>query len=442
MSTPATNYLAGIPASPEWKQELNERLAAARARRTREKIEQAALPVLNRFAGHPNTRTAELAARVAARYAKAPSFSEMLTRTRQAEEDQRERSAVSAVLATPPVLAAPAAAAVSATADRAIDRSQTIQASEESGTLFSMKAIEDEPDIRSISTSSGQSTVSKPELVPDLFRLEPDMSREPGIRAMHMESGTAPASSADTEEPGPAAWEAEAPSEPTQPLPVNLIEFPRELVAVRRARPRLEEGPLREDTNQVAAAQMRETACVAEPEGIQTAMQEAPVSTEWSPIHLDLKSATSQEEEPIAPAVDLHIQAAPIEDRAIALVVDCALVLFAFVFFVFAAAASNASLPTGKTAMVAGGLVILGIYLLYQYLFFKFADGTPGMRYARIALCTFEDEVPTRKQMRRRIPYLLFSAAPLGLGYLWAWFDANRLSWHDRLTRTYQRSCE
>ena len=33
---------------------------------------------------------------------------------------------------------------------------------------------------------------------------------------------------------------------PAQPLPVNLIEFPRELVAARRARPRLEEGPLRE----------------------------------------------------------------------------------------------------------------------------------------------------------------------------------------------------
>ena len=31
------------------------------------------------------------------------------------------------------------------------------------------------------------------------------------------------------------------------PLPANLIEFPRELVAARKARPRLAEGPLREE---------------------------------------------------------------------------------------------------------------------------------------------------------------------------------------------------
>ena len=33
----------------------------------------------------------------------------------------------------------------------------------------------------------------------------------------------------------------------TTPLPANLIEFPRELVATRKARPRLAEGPLREE---------------------------------------------------------------------------------------------------------------------------------------------------------------------------------------------------
>ena len=31
-----------------------------------------------------------------------------------------------------------------------------------------------------------------------------------------------------------------------EPLAVNLIEFPRELVAARKVRPRLAEGPLRE----------------------------------------------------------------------------------------------------------------------------------------------------------------------------------------------------
>ena len=52
------------------------------------------------------------------------------------------------------------------------------------------------------------------------------------------------------------------------------------------------------------------------------------------------------------------------------------------------------------------------------------------MRCARIALCTFEDENPTRSSRRRRILAVLLSACPFGLGFLWAALD------EDRLTRT------
>jgi hypothetical protein len=61
------------------------------------------------------------------------------------------------------------------------------------------------------------------------------------------------------------------------------------------------------------------------------------------------------------------------------------------------------------------------------------------MRYARIALCTFDDDNPTREQMRKRIPAMLLSALPAGLGLIWAAVDGQNLGWHDRMTRTYQR---
>jgi len=77
---------------------------------------------------------------------------------------------------------------------------------------------------------------------------------------------------------------------------------------------------------------------------------------------------------------------------------------------------------------------------LYQLLFFTFSNATPGMNYARIGLCTFSDENPTRAQMRRRALAFLLSAIPLGLGLLWSWIDSDRLGWHDRLSRMYQRS--
>ena len=119
---------------------------------------------------------------------------------------------------------------------------------------------------------------------------------------------------------------------------------------------------------------------------------------------------------------------------------DLALIVAAFAVFVLVFVACTAHPPTGKPALLGAGLVLAGFCLLYQYLFFKYAEGTPGMRYAKIALCTFDDENPTRKAMCRRVLFLLLSAAPLGLGFAWAWFDPDRLSWHDRMSRIYQRS--
>jgi uncharacterized RDD family membrane protein YckC len=90
--------------------------------------------------------------------------------------------------------------------------------------------------------------------------------------------------------------------------------------------------------------------------------------------------------------------------------------------------------------LLASGLGLLLFGLLYQFLFLSYAEeGTPGMRYARIALCTFDDDNPTREQMRMRIPAMLLSVLPAGLGLLWAFFDGEHLGWHDRITRTYQR---
>jgi uncharacterized RDD family membrane protein YckC len=91
-------------------------------------------------------------------------------------------------------------------------------------------------------------------------------------------------------------------------------------------------------------------------------------------------------------------------------------------------------------ALAYSVLVLALLVLLYQALFFSFSESTLGMRCARIALCTFDDENPTRRAMRRRILAVLVSACPLGLGLLWAAFDEDRLAWHDRLTRTYQRT--
>jgi uncharacterized RDD family membrane protein YckC len=287
--------------------------------------------------------------------------------------------------------------------------------------------------------------------------------------------------------------------EPIQHLPANLIEFPRELVATRKARPRLAEGPLYEaeqenpqlsifevDPQLLAPPVYMNAAAVAPPEWASIeldhphdAAESAYAATPQAaypaqvyaaapeiPVHYAATSAVVDEwpgvveEQPVesvviresAPAqawVSLpsavaepvsELLVARVSDRLLAALVDGALVTLAFLAAAVVVIASTAHPPTGRIAMIASGLGLLLFGALYQFLFLSYAEeGTPGMRYARIALCTFEDDNPTVAQMRKRIPAQLLSVLPAGLGLLWAIFDHDHLGWHDRLTRTYQR---
>lgn len=243
---------------------------------------------------------------------------------------------------------------------------------------------------------------------------------------------------------------------PIQPLPAKLLEFPRELVAARKARPRLVEGPLREEYDRDASASQLRIFEV-EQETISTAPTVEPVQPEWSPIRLDTSPAlpvhdwiSRHSEAPVpadakshaAPAsgLELPLQTAPLEDRLMAGVVDAALIAGGFLVFVLVFVACTVHPPVGKPAMLAAGVALCAFAAIYLLLFFNFGTDTPGMRYAKIALCTFDDENPNRNAMRRRLAALLLSVIPFGLGILWAFFDDDRLGWHDRISRTYQRS--
>jgi uncharacterized RDD family membrane protein YckC len=102
-----------------------------------------------------------------------------------------------------------------------------------------------------------------------------------------------------------------------------------------------------------------------------------------------------------------------------------------------AESASGTTLQAGAGAAVA---VLASLAAAYQLLCFAFSDATPGMRFARIGLCTFTDENPTRGAIRMRLFALAFSVLTLGLGLGWALVDEDRLTWHDLLSRMYQRS--
>lgn len=246
--------------------------------------------------------------------------------------------------------------------------------------------------------------------------------------------------------------------EPPTDIPANLLEFPRQLIASRKARPRLAEGPLREDNVEVHdAAQLR--IFEVEASQISTAPAIESAVPEWSSIVLPAQPAAAPATRAaVAEATESTYAVAPLPHvpqtaafglRMMAGIVDSCIVLAGELTFVATSAliinkmTENAPLASHLTPQVAAiGFVAVFIVftLLYQTLFFTFSECTPGMRYARIGLCTFSDDNPTRKQMRRRIFAAVLSACPLGLGYLWAVLDEDGLGWHDRISRIYQRS--
>jgi uncharacterized RDD family membrane protein YckC len=344
---------------PAWKKELNERLAATRTRRLRHKGEQIALPGLEREERKLDSRAAMLAAKVAQRYANAPSYSDVLA----AEAQARAKAAAAAVSVSDDTQFVPQTSSEGS--------SSTLEVQEEVA-FDSLEVLEEEPVLSAV-----------------------------------------------------------------EPLAVNLIEYPRELVAARKVRPRLAEGPLRgasqEEQDQLKIFEVA-------PESISQTVSIGPAPADWSPIRLDNDPADSLRNDRESQATQIPLQTATLEDRVMAGIFDLALIVAAFSVFILVFVACTAHPPTGKPALLSAGLVLAGFCLLYQFLFFKYAEGTPGMRYAKIALCTFDDENPTRKAMCRRVLFLLLSAAPLGLGFFWAWFDPDRLTWHDRLSRIYQRS--
>ena len=78
-SIPKVGENYGAETMPAWKQELNERLAATRLRRLRIQGEQVPLPGMEQVEDKAPSRAARLAAKVAKRYANAPSYSDVLS---------------------------------------------------------------------------------------------------------------------------------------------------------------------------------------------------------------------------------------------------------------------------------------------------------------------------------------------------------------------------
>ncbi len=452
---------------PAWKQEINRRLAAHKSRKGGAPSPNSPVSA----ASAASSRATEAAARVAARFAKAPTYTQL-----QAEE---ARLAVRAA-----EIATKVALEAQATAHSALAEMHAAAAEPPQRGPAVVESIVREPRIevaQSLPEAASDcdapaaqvpaatvDAVSEMEALPiaPASQVEPvpamtsepadrrsfDIRWEPDLPVRSMER-KAPQPRVQEEFElatedwwTPAEVSATLRSEPlqveAQPGHANLIEFPREVVATRKMRPRLAEPA------EAVASDGQLSIFEVDPGTV--SIDPAPAAPadeprtrewngpEWSGIELDaqpdrVEIEAEAESEPRGP----HL--APFGLRLLATVVDGSLILAAFFASAMWISAHMRHLPAVKTAEAIAGAGFLLAGLAYHALFLCLGTTTPGMKYAGVALCTFDDEVPTRLQLRRRFGAMLLSLLPVGLGFVWSVFDDDHLSWHDRFSATYLR---
>jgi uncharacterized RDD family membrane protein YckC len=410
--------------SADWKQEVNRRIAAHRRRRGAADGDETALDGATTL-GSPdaNGRGARAAARVAARYAKAPSYNE--------------------------AGAVRAAEAASAAALEAEAAAQSLLAG-----LESVSEIEAEP--ASLQIVPPVPINESPEAAEHTLAIRWDVDFP--VRAPEAGQGQELREFSALETTVEKWREAAFPSsgartpeeievvEPARSIPANLIEFPRELVATRKMRPRIVEGAYGAQLapgEQLSIFEV-DPAVVSIQAGPETAAAGAAggiwVTPEWSAIELGPEPILEPLPEPaVAERPALKLELAPLNRRLMAVVVDTALVVAVCVVVAFYTARGLTVFPGIRAIEVGAAAALVAVAAVYQTLFFTLARATPGMRFAGLSLSTFTGQLPTRGERCTRLTALLLSVLPLGIGIAWSIFDEDHLCWHDRLSLTYLR---
>ena len=468
LALPEDDATSAAPRALELRQQVAERLVSHRARRASTSAGDA--PTSPASAPQPGRgRAAQIAAAVAQRYAQTPSYRSFLASEAERSVQQAQAAAEIATINAQAIAmaqqqlmadlehwdwSAESAGARSVSPDAARATASVVT------TMLEQREAHGRAETRLIGSrgprdGSPVHQVASPgftvKLYEDVGTMVPTASRSGSQRMGGGAATPVPANERESEaldeeiafRKDPYFDELTAP----EPIAANLIEFPRQLVASRKARPRRAEGPLLDDPRSAeSVAQLRIFEVQADQ--MSAAPANESVTPEWTSIMLGALPAA--EAEPtlwgeLSPT--LVPQTAPLSLRVMSGLVDGAIVMVGTLVFAAAAIKTDALLSHGAYLQLslpfaagsfAGALVVLAtIYLLLS---FTFGDSTAGMRYARIGLCTFGDENPSRQAMRRRIFAMALSAVPVGLGFLWACVDEDRLGWHDRMSRMYQRA--
>lgn len=151
---------------------------------------------------------------------------------------------------------------------------------------------------------------------------------------------------------------------------------------------------------------------------------------------LDFSGPDSAEERP---ATDF-LPVAPVRARTRAGALDTVFLAVAYAGFLGLFFWLGGEPTLGKVPAVVYGAIFLLLYTLYFGFFTFFAGATPGMHLRGLYAVSFDGSAPTDRQLLWRVAGYVLSASTLGLGFLWALWDEDTLTWQDRISQTYLTS--
>jgi uncharacterized RDD family membrane protein YckC len=133
---------------------------------------------------------------------------------------------------------------------------------------------------------------------------------------------------------------------------------------------------------------------------------------------------------------------ASLKDRQLAGIIDAAFLLFAFGGFVALFGSLGGQLTLSKMSAAVYLAALSVVYFQYFALFTVFGATTPGMMFRGLQVMSFSGEPPAPRQMLLRSAGYMLSAGTCLIGFLWAIWDEDQLTWHDRLSKTYLSSAQ
>lgn len=130
------------------------------------------------------------------------------------------------------------------------------------------------------------------------------------------------------------------------------------------------------------------------------------------------------------------LRSASVWDRFAAGIVDTLFIVGCWLIFSLVVIAFTDFKVLSISAGLGLGLVFLSIALSYFLLFTVLGARTPGMDTMGLAVIRFDGGMPSLQDVGLRIFGYCISTGCFGLGFIWAFFDSERLTWHDRISKT------